>query len=158
MLKIWWTSFKFRRGRGLLCQLQTNQRPPRRQVSFNPQHITRSTNDRQSILKNWRSPERNNEQRHIQKPARNSVDKYGNQSPCSLLCESINHWENNDSDRHDKDTYLVYEIILHANQHSPEHMQTLLNCVATHTVCLKMAWGVYSFSLRWRQRIGLLQS
>ena len=120
-----------------------DQRQPRRQVSFNPRRNTRSSNDRPSILKNWRSPERNNDKKFIQKPARNSVDKYGNQTRCSV-CESINHWANNCPDRRDKDTYLVYEIILHANRHSPEHMQTLvgetwnsglLDCGATRTVC-----------------------
>ena len=101
----------------------------------------RPSSEKGSILKNWRNPD--NQDNRPTKHGKNSVDQYGNQTRCSI-CESINHWANNCPDREkDSNTYIVHELVLHANSECPVQMDTLLaetwraglvDCGASRTV------------------------
>ena len=60
--------------------------------------------------------------------AKNPPDRHGNPTRCEI-CDSVNHWADKCPDRSsgEKETYIVHEIVLHADIQSPENLRSLVS-------------------------------
>ena len=115
-----------------------SRRPPNRSQRRQPER---------SASRNWRT-DRPDDKKGIPR-ARNRLDRFGNVTRC-VICDSVNHYaptcpDRQNNDNNDKETYIVHEIALHANNtKKPENIKSLLaetwssgllDCGANKTVC-----------------------